>query len=260
MSVEMKIGDCREELRRLTSGSAQLIITSPPYNIGKAYEKRAPLEVWADDQARVIAEAARIVCDGGSVCWQIGNYVNAGEIVPLDSLIVPLMREAGLKIRNRIVWTFGHGLHCKNRLSGRHETIVWATKGDQYTFNLDPLRVPQKYPQKRYFKGPRKGELSGNPLGKNPGDVWDIPNVKHNHPEKTDHPCQYPESLVERLVQALTDEGDLVVDPYAGSGTTGAAAMRLNRRAILIEREPAYVSIAQERLHLHREITTEEAS
>lgn len=250
MSVEIRVGDCHEELLRLPSGSAQLVITSPPYNIGKEYEKRTSLELWADDQAQIIAEAARIVCDGGSVCWQVGNYVSDGEIVPLDSIIVPLMREAGLKIRNRIVWTFGHGLHCKNRLSGRHETILWATKGSEYRFNLDPIRVPQKYPQKRYFKGPRKGELSGNPLGKNPGDVWDIPNVKHNHPEKTAHPCQYPESIVERLVLALTNEGDLVLDPYAGSGTTGVAALRLNRKALLIEREPDYVMIAKKRLEM----------
>lgn len=248
MSIQVIVEDCRDVLPRLPDGTAQMVVTSPPYNIGKEYEKRAPIDEWASDQAKVIAEAARLLKDDGSICWQVGNYVEDGEIIPLDSLIIPAMRDAGLKIRNRIVWTFGHGLHCKNRLSGRHETIVWATKGSTYTFNLDPLRVPQKYPQKRYFKGPRKGELSGNPLGKNPGDVWDIPNVKHNHPEKTDHPCQFPEDLVERLVLALSSPDDLIVDPYAGSGTTGAVAKRLERRAILIERDPAYAAIARSRL------------
>lgn len=248
MSIEIVVEDCREVLPRLPGEVAQMVITSPPYNIGKEYEKRAPIEEWAADQAAVITEAARLLKDGGSICWQVGNYVTDGEIIPLDSFIIPAMREAGLKIRNRIVWTFGHGLHCKNRLSGRHETIVWATKGDAYTFNLDPLRVPQKYPQKRYFKGPRKGELSGNPLGKNPGDVWDIPDVKHNHPEKTEHPCQFPEDLVERLILGLSGPYDLIIDPYAGSGTTGAVAKRLDRRAILIERDPAYAAIARARL------------
>lgn len=248
MSVRILVGDCRELLRSLPDGSVQMVVTSPPYNIGKEYEKRAPISEWAADQAKVIAEAARLLSDGGSICWQVGNYVTDGEIIPLDSFIIPAMREAGLKIRNRIVWAFGHGLHCKNRLSGRHETIVWATKGDTYTFNLDPLRVPQKYPQKRYFKGPRKGELSGNPLGKNPGDVWDIPNVKHNHPEKTEHPCQFPEGLVERLMVGLSDPGDLVLDPYAGSGTTGAVAARLSRRALLLELNPEYAEIARRRL------------
>ena len=80
-----------------------------------------------------------------------------------------------MSMRNRIVWHFGHGLHASRRFSGRYEVIMWFTKSDDYTFNLDAVRVPQKYPQKKHFKGPRRGELSGNPLGKNPGDVWEIP-------------------------------------------------------------------------------------
>ncbi|WP_199864372.1 site-specific DNA-methyltransferase, partial [Rhizobium sp. EC-SD404] len=100
--------------------------------------------------------------------------------------------------------------------------------------------------------GPKKGQLSGHPLGKNPGDVWDIPNVKHNHREKTSHPCQFPEALIERLVAALTNEGDRIVDPYAGSGTTGAVAQRLDRRAFLIERDSSYAAIARNRVGLGR--------
>ncbi|MEC9244619.1 MAG: site-specific DNA-methyltransferase [Pseudomonadota bacterium] len=249
-SILIENGDCRKILPMMPADTAQMVITSPPYNIGKEYEKRTTLEKWAADQKEVIAEAARILREGGHACWQVGNHVSAGEVIPLDSIIIPAMREAGLKIRNRIVWTFGHGLHCRKRLSGRHETIIWGTKGDAYTFNLDPIRVPQKYPQKRYFKGPRKGELSGNPLGKNPGDVWDIPNVKHNHPEKTEHPCQFPEDLVSRLVLALTEPRDLIIDPYAGSGTTGVVAARHGRDAVLIEREASYIAIARDRLSL----------
>jgi adenine-specific DNA-methyltransferase len=246
--IQIINGDCRAVMRALPAGSAKLVVTSPPYNIGKAYEARISLDAWVDDQCSVIVEAARLLADGGSICWQVGNYVDRGELVPLDSLIVPLIRAAGLKIRNRIVWAFGHGLHCRNRLSGRHETVVWATKGDSYSFNLDHIRIPQKYPQKRHFKGPKKGQLSGHPLGKNPGDVWEIPNVRHNHPEKTLHPCQFPEALIEKLTLALTNPGDLIVDPYAGSGTTGAVADRLRRRAILIERDAGYADIASRRI------------
>lgn len=246
--VEVVVGDCLDELRKLPSGSAQLVVTSPPYNVGKAYDDRLTIEEWTSNQAAVISEATRVVSDKGSLCWQVGNFVGGGEVIPLDSIIIPLMRDIGLKMRNRIVWSFGHGLHCKHRLSGRHETIIWATKGDDYVFNLDPIRVPQKYPEKKHYKGPRKGQISGHPLGKNPGDVWDIPNVKHNHPEKTDHPCQFPEALIERLVAALTNESDLVIDPYAGSGTTGAVAQRLDRKALLIERDPGYAVIARKRL------------
>lgn len=110
------------------------------------------------------------------------------------------------------------------------------------------MRVPQKYPGKRHFKGPHKGEYSANPLGKNPGDVWIIPNVKHNHPEKTVHPCQFPVELVERLVLALTRRGDLVLDPYMGVGTTPAAAVVHGRRAAGAEIVPEYVKIARERV------------
>jgi adenine-specific DNA-methyltransferase len=241
-------GDAAEILPLIASGSARLVLTSPPYNIGKAYERRAPLGDYVARQADVIAEAARILVPGGSLCWQVGNYVEDGEVVPLDSLLIPVIRSLGLKIRNRIVWSFGHGQHCRHRLSGRHETVVWATKGDGYLFNLDPIRIPQENPRKRHYRGARKGELSGHPLGKNPGDVWHIGNVKFNHPEKTAHPCQFPEALAERLVCALTEEGDLVIDPFAGSGTTGVVCQRLGRRSTLIEIIGGYADIARERV------------
>jgi len=242
------VGDALATLRTMPSRTARLFLTSPPYNIGKEYERRIPLAAYVDEQRAVIEEASRILVDGGSLCWQVGNYVADGEVIPLDSLIIPALRAAGLKIRNRIVWTFGHGQHCRRRLSGRHETVIWATRGDGFQFNLDAIRVPQTYPMKRAYKGSRRGMLSGNPLGKNPGDVWEISNVKFNHPEKTAHPCQFPELLAQRLISSLTSEGDLVIDPYAGSGTTGVVAARLRRASILIEINETYARIARERI------------
>jgi adenine-specific DNA-methyltransferase len=153
-----------------------------------------------------------------------------------------------LKLRNRIVWAFEHGLHAKRRFSGRYEVALWFSKGDEYIFHLDRVRVPQKYPNKRHFKGPKKGELSGNPLGKNPGDVWIFPNVKANHVEKTAHPAQYPVELVERFVLALTEEGDWVLDPFGGSGTTVIAALMHRRRGAMAEIVPEYVDLARTRL------------
>lgn len=250
--VQLIEGDCHKILAEMEPGFANLVTTRPPCNIGKANEENDTLLMWANNQMRSIDLAMRALQDGGSICWQVGNVVNAGEVIPLDSFIILLMRAAGLKIRNRIVWQFGHGLHCKHRLSGRYETIIWATMGDDdYTFNLDPIRVPQKFPGKKHYKGPKKGQLSGNPLGKNPGDIWDITNIKHNHPEKTAHPCQTPEELISRLVKSLTNPGDLIIDPYAGSGTAGVVAKRLGRRAILIERNSDYVEIARVRLGLN---------
>ncbi len=221
-----------------------LTVTSPPYDIGKEYERRMPLAEYVDWQRSIIVEICKRTKPTGSICWQIGNWVDKGEIKPLDIVLAPVFWELGLKLRNRIVWHFGHGTHAKTRFSGRYETVLWFTKTDDYTFNLDAVRIPAKYPGKRHFKGEHKGELSGNPLGKNPEDVWDIPNVVGNHVEKTAHPCQFPVGLISRLVRALTNPGDLVFDPFTGSGTTAVAAISEGRRFIGTEISPDYTQIA----------------
>lgn len=236
-------------MRPLDDACMKLIVTSPPYNIGKRYERRSSLDAYVQNQARVIAECVRVLHPKGSICWQVGNHVDDGEIAPLDIVLYPIFKQHGLKLRNRIVWHFEHGLHCSRRLSGRHEAILWFTKGDEYTFNLDSIRVPQKYPSKKYFKGPKAGELSSHPLGKNPGDVWIFPNVKNNHVEKTIHPCQFPVELVERLVLSLTDAGDSVLDPYMGVGSAVIAALLHDRVGYGCDTEKEYVDIAWERVH-----------
>jgi len=237
-------GDVVDFLAQLPDNSVALIMTSPPYNLGKEYENRVSIEKYLQTQAKIIAQLYRVLRNDGSICWQVGNFVENGEVYPLDILYYPIFKELGMKLRNRIIWKFGHGLHASRRFSGRYETILWFTKSYRYIFNLDPVRVPAKYPGKRHFKGPNKGKPSGNPLGKNPSDVWeivvrdweeqvwDIPNVKSNHPEKTIHPCQFPIELVERCVLALTNENDWVFDPYMGVGSTLIAAVKHNRRAM----------------------------
>ena len=232
-----------------------LIVTSPPYNIGKSYESRSSLDNYLANQQRVIAECVRVLHPQGSICWQVGNYVDKGEIVPLDAVLYPIFKDLGLKLRNRIVWRFGHGLHSSRRLSGRYETINWWTKSDDYTWNLDPIRVPSKYPNKRYFKGPNVGKLSGNPKGKNPSDVWDFPNVKNNHPEKTVHPCQFPVELVERLVLSMTNPGDAVFDPYMGVGSSIIAALMHGRAGYGCDNVQEYVDIAVDRIRMWQQGT-----
>ncbi|MEX0954005.1 MAG: site-specific DNA-methyltransferase [Rhizobiaceae bacterium] len=249
--VSDAIMECEDNLDfmlKLPDESMQLIVTSPPYNIGKSYERRSPLESYVDGQEAVIDECVRLLRPGGSICWQVGNHVVGGEVFPLDIILYPLFRKHNLRLRNRIIWHFEHGLHCKNRLSGRHETILWFTKGDDYTFNLDPIRVPSKYPGKKHFKGPNAGMLSGNPLGKNPSDVWVFPNVKNNHVEKTIHPCQFPVELVERLVVSLTDPGEAVFDPYMGVGSSVVAALKHGRSGFGCDIVPEYVKIARQRV------------
>lgn len=243
-------GDCLEFLGTIPDRSVQLVVTSPPYNIGKEYERRLDLAAYVAQQRKVIEGCFRIVRDSGHICWQVGNYVDNSSIVPLDTLLYPVFRNLGMRLRNRIVWHFEHGLHCSRRFSGRYETILWFTKTDEYFFNLDPIRVPQKYPGKKHFKGPKAGTYSCNPLGKNPGDVWIIPNVKSNHVEKTVHPCQFPVELIERLVLSMTDVGDWVFDPFLGVGTTVVAAIAHQRKGAGAEIVHAYAEVARERIRL----------
>lgn len=255
------LGDSAKTLASVPDCSVKLIITSPPYNLDKVYEDKKSLEDYFALVEPVINQCLRVLAEDGSLCWQVGNYVDKGEVFPLDILYYPFFKEKGLKLRNRVVWTFEHGLHGTKRLSGRYETLLWFTKSDSYTFNLDSIRIPSKYPGKRNYKpGPDYGKPSGNPLGKNPSDVWrileqdwesllwNIPNVKSNHPEKLLHPCQFPIELVERCVLAMTDHSDIVLDPYSGVGSSMLAALKNGRRAMGCEKESAFMDLAKERV------------
>ena len=248
-SIVLYHGSCLDLLSKIPDRSIQLIVTSPPYNIGKEYEKKLKLEKYLEQQKYVIQECERVLSENGSICWQVGNYVDNGSIIPLDTVLYPIFSNLGLVLRNRIIWHFEHGLHCSKRFSGRYESVIWFTrKIKNYVFNLDPVRIPQKYPGKKYFKGPKAGQYSCNPLGKNPGDVWDIPNVKSNHIEKTEHPCQFPVGLIERLVLSMSNEGDWVFDPFVGTGTSIVAAIRNARRGVGAEIEKKYVDISRRRI------------
>lgn len=248
-------GNCGELLKKLPPRSVDLVLTSPPYCIGKSYEKKTQAEQFLNDLRAILPQLLRVVRTGGSICWQVGYHVTDRVVTPLDFLIYDMMLgQRNVHLRNRIVWTFGHGLHAADRFSGRHETILWFTKGKRYRFNLDAVRILQKYPGKRHYKGAHHGELSGNPRGKNPSDVWEatdvweIPNVKANHVEKTVHPCQFPIALAQRIIAATTKKGDLVLDPFTGVGTTGAAAALLGRRFVGAEVLRKYHKVAVDRL------------
>ena len=260
-------GDTFKIIDDLADNSIQLTITSPPYNVGKSYETRVALHEYLKPYEKLARDLYKKTKDGGHVAWQVGNYVQNGEVFPLDIYYYDLFKDAGFKLRNRIIWHFEHGLHASKRFSGRYETILWFSKGEHYTFNLDPVRVPSKYPGKRSFKGENKGLPSGNPLGKNPSDfwktiesdwqslVWDIPNVKANHPEKTEHPCQFPIELVERCVLALTNVGDMILDPFMGVGSAGIASVMHQRNFVGFEYSPEYIRVAESRFERLREGT-----
>lgn len=242
-------GDCKKLLTQIPDNCVDLVVTSPPYCMGKEYDKSDNIDYFIEMHKRIFPEILRVVKKNGNICWQIGSYINKGNIIPLDYIIYDLLKSYNnLYLKNRIIWCYGHGLHNSKRFSGRYETVLWFTKSsNEYIFNLDAVRVPQKYPGKKFYKGSRKGEFSGNPLGKNPSDVWEIPNVKANHIEKTEHPCQFPIALVQRLVLALSEKGGYVLDPFMGSCSTGAAALIEGRRFIGSDNNKKYYKIAEKR-------------
>jgi adenine-specific DNA-methyltransferase len=254
-------GNTFDLIKSLDDESIDLLITSPPYNVGKVYEKKIDFHAYLNPYVEFAKIAFKKIAPKGSICWEVGNYVNDFEVYPLDIYFYDIFKDAGFKLRNRIIWHFEHGLHASKRFSGRYETILWFTKTDDYTFNLDSVRVPSKYPGKLHYKGEKRGLPSGNPLGKNPSDLWtiltkdwecelwNIPNVKSNHPEKTIHPCQFPVELVQRCVLALTNNGDIVFDPFMGVGSVLIAAMLHDRNGLGFEIDDDYIKIAQKRIN-----------
>ncbi len=243
-------GNCIDELSNIKDESVDLVFTSPPYFQGKDFDKSKLVNDFIENVTQCQNTLYPKLRVGASLCWQIGSHVQDRVTTPLDFFVFQICSQfPDLKLRNRVIWTFGHGEHAQTRLSGRYETILWYTKGDKYSFDLDEIRVPQKYPGKRHYRGPNRGQWSGNPLGKNPGDVWSIPNVKSNHVEKTDHPCQFPVALVSRFIRALTSAGRVILDPYAGSGSTAIAALETGRKFCCIEIDKTYFEIAARRVN-----------
>ncbi len=253
-------GDVLDFIQTIPDESVQLILTSPPYNLGKSYEKKSSLTDYLKQQSTAINEFYRILKPTGNLCWQVGNYIEKGEVYPLDILYYPLFKEANFQLRNRIIWHFKHGLHASKRFYDRYETILWFSKSDRYIFNLDTVRMPSKYSVKRHYQGEKKGQSSGDTQGKNSSDlwkillqdwekeIWELPNVKANHPEKTIHPCQYPIELAERCILALSNQDDLIFDPFMGSGSSLIAGIKHQRRVMGCEKKSEYVKITEERI------------
>lgn len=241
-------GNVDELFPQLPDGCVDLVVSSPPYNLGKEYEDRRELAYYLKAQAAVLEQCARVLSDKGSIFWQVGSYSSKGQLIPLDIRFFPILEDLGLQPRNRIAWARQHGLHARNKFSARYETILWFTKTDQYTFNLDDIRVPQKYQNKRSWRGANRGELTCNPDGKNPGDIWMFRNVKHNHEEQTIHPCQFPEDMISRIVLATTNPGDVVMDPYMGAGTVAVVARDLKRIYVGAEIDERYHRAALQRI------------
>lgn len=216
--------------------SVDLVLTSPPYNLGKAYggspsTDAARFGYFYGWLVQCVSEMARVLKPGGTLCLQLGQtFDNNGSQYPMDVMVFHDLQRAGLTYQSRIVWHFGHGLTPRKRLSERYETMLVFSKGpQQWCFNPNAARTPTQQVDKRAFKGPSRGKLSGHPFGTWPSNVWRINQVGHQHPEKTDHPCQFPLALAKRAILLYTNAGALVCDPFSGSGTTAAACIESGR-------------------------------
>jgi adenine-specific DNA-methyltransferase len=245
-------GNCIDLMRQAPPNLVDLTVTSPPYNIGKEYEEPLPLSEYVAWCEKWMSEIHRSTTPTGAFWLNLGYISVPGraKAVPLPYL---LWEKNPFYLVQEVVWNYGAGVAGRKFFSPRNEKWLWSVKNeDEYVFNLDSVRDPDvKYPNQR-----KNGKLRVNQLGKNPSDVWQIPKVttgadrtgRRASPERTAHPAQFPEAVLERIVRACSNPGDLVFDPFGGSGTAGAVAMAEGRECLIFEIKPDYVRMTMERL------------
>lgn len=240
--------DCVEALRQLPPSLVDLTVTSPPYNIGKEYETATDVDqyvAWCEEWIEGIAR----ISSSKSAFWLNVGYLplpGRGKAVPISYL---LWDKVPMHFIQEIVWNYAAGVASKKSFSPRNEKFLWYVKNPaSYTFNLDDVRDPNvKYPNQK-----KNGKLKCNPLGKNPTDVWEIPKITSGKDrasaERTAHPAQFPIAVIDRIVRACSNQGDIILDPFMGSGTTAEVALATGRFALGFELESRYIEIARHRI------------
>lgn len=236
MSVKYLNGDALKLLPKVQAGSVELVFADPPFNIGYGYDvyddrkPKAKYLAWAD---KWLAEAVRVLHPRGSLFLAIGDEYVAEYKVRLDAL--------GLAMRNWIVWHYTFGPHLTRKFGRDHAHILYYVRDPRhFTFNADAVRVESARQ--------RTGDKRANPAGRVPGDVWAVPRLPGNSNERVGHPCQMPEAILTRIIRAATNPGELVLDPFAGSGTTLVVAKKLGRDALGFELSTNYHSLIRRRL------------
>jgi len=244
--------DCRTGLQMLKDANIVVdsTVTSPPYNIGKEYENTMLVNEfieWLSEISNLIFDITKA---NGSYLLNVGylEVPDKGRAVPITYL---LWDKINFYLNQEIVWNYGAGVAAKNYLSPRNEKVLWYVKNNtDYTFNLDKIRDPDvKYPNQK-----KNGKLRCNTLGKNPSDVWQIAKVtsgeNRSSEERMNHPAQFPTDLIQRIIDGFTNEGDIVLDPFMGSGTTADVCMRNNRLSLGFELRKDYCQVISDRLDL----------
>jgi len=242
------LGDALDLLKKIPSNSIDLVVTSPPYNIGKVYERSLPIDEYLNWCEQWLQEIFRVVTESGSFWLNLGYVPIAqkGKAIPLPYL---LWDKTPFFMIQEVVWNYGAGVASKHSFSPRNEKFLFFVKDpDNYVFNLDSVRDKNvKYPNQK-----KNGKLKVNPLGKNPSDVWQIAKItsgaNRSSKERAPHPAQFPETVIERIILVSSNPGDILLDPFLGSGTTSAVAQRLSRQSIGFEIQAPYVEYATERV------------
>ena len=239
-------GDCCEFLGKIQKSSINfdLTVTSPPYNIGKEYEEIQSLEKyinWCGEWINYIFNSTK---PNGSFWLNVGylEVPGKGLCVPIPYL---LWDKSPFYLLQEVVWQYGAGVSTKKRLSPRNEKWLFYVKDpNNYPFNLDDIRDPNvKYPNQK-----KNGKFRCNSLGKNPSDVWEFPKVttgeKRSSKERTSHPAQFPLAVVERIILASSNQSDVILDPFAGSCSTGIAAVGSGRIFVGFETRKDYCEMS----------------
>ena len=253
------IADCVETMSQMPTGIVNTIVTSPPYNLDKSYGQyndKKSFPEWENLIENVAKEAFRVLAPNGSFLLNVSPVPDnkTKEIIPLDAFAYFIFKKQGYFLRNSIVWHFNNMQNCTNRLSGRWESILWFVKDIRnYKFNLDDIRIPYITKNDKRLEGG---------TGRNPTDTWnyDIPqsdfwyfdrvnNMTKNKLGISEHPCVYPTPMIERIIKMTTDKGDVVFDPFLGSGTTLIAAQNLGRIGLGTELDPKYKDIIVKRVN-----------
>lgn len=222
--------DCINILKKLPNNSVQLIIADPPYNINiESWDNFNNYLEWAKEW---IHEAERVLKKEGNFIIFGGFQFENPERGDLIDLIYYIRKNTNFRVVNVITWYYKNGITARRFFSNRHEEIVWLVKGKKYIFNLDDVRI--KYDEKTLdlYKKDKRLNIHNLIKGKNPTNVWEIPRLNSNSKERVGHPTQKPQKIIERLVKALSNEGDVVLDIFAGSAITTKVCIENNRNSI----------------------------
>jgi adenine-specific DNA-methyltransferase len=228
----------------MAAGSIDLVVTSPPYGAGKEYEQAITIEEYTAFADRWLACVPRVLSEAGALWLNLGYIkLSATETLPLPYLYYPLARKHGLHLIQEIVWHYEGGMTYTKRFAHRTERWMWFVKNPaDYVFHLDEVRD---------LSLNRTADGRNHEFGKNPTDYWYFDRVaggRAKSREKTEHPAQFPTEMVERIIRACSHQGDTVLDPFGGSGSTAEAASRNDRGFISIEKDAGYHEIAQARV------------